>query len=63
MKEHLDAAERQRGVSLAAEAAGPLTFGKARKTYKERLEAVAIRLTEYQGIPAGRPETRAAILG
>jgi integrase len=43
MKEHVEAAERQRTTGNSAEAVGRLTFGEAMATYRERLAVADIR--------------------
>lgn len=43
MKEHVDAAERQRTTGNSVEAVGKLTFGEAIKTYREQLASADIR--------------------
>jgi len=43
MKEHVDAAERQRTTGNASEAVGRLTFGEALATYREQLKTADIR--------------------
>jgi integrase len=43
MKEHVDAAERQRTTGNSVEAVGKLTFGEAIRTYREKLAAADIR--------------------
>jgi integrase len=43
MKEHVDAAERQRTTGNSVEAVGKLTFGEAIKTYREHLAGADIR--------------------
>ena len=43
MKEHVDAAERQKTAGLPADAAGRLTFGKAMQDYRVRLAVADMR--------------------
>jgi hypothetical protein len=43
MKDHVDAAERQRMTGSTSEAVGRLTFGEAITTYREQLQEAAIR--------------------
>ena len=43
MKDHVDAAERQRTTGNTSEAVGRLTFGEAITTYREQLQEAAIR--------------------
>jgi integrase len=43
MKEHVDAAERQRTTGNTAEAVGKMTFDEAVATYREQLKVTAIR--------------------
>ena len=43
MKEHVDAAERQRTTGNSVEAVGKLTFGEAMQTYRDQLAAADIR--------------------
>ena len=43
MKDHVDAAERQRTTGNTSEAVGRLTFGEAIATYREQLQEAAIR--------------------
>jgi integrase len=43
MKEHVDAAERQRTAGNSVDAVGKLTFGEAIKTYREQLATADIR--------------------
>ena len=43
MKDHVDAAERQRTTGNSSEAVGRLSFGEAITTYREQLQEAAIR--------------------
>ena len=43
MKDHVDAAERQRTTGNTSEAVGRLTFGEAITTYREQLQEAAVR--------------------
>lgn len=43
MREHVDAAERQRITGKTAEAVGKMTFGEAVATYREQLKVAVIR--------------------
>ncbi len=43
MREHIDAAERMKASGEAAEASGPLTFGEALSTYRDRLASSNVR--------------------
>jgi len=62
MKDHVDAAERQRTTGNTSEAVGRLTFGEAIMTYREQLQEVAIR-PNTKAFSRSRFETRAPILG
>ena len=43
MKEHLDAAERQKGAGESVPAMGKLTFGEVTETYRQHLQASEVR--------------------
>ncbi len=43
MKEHLDAAERQKSTGESIPAAGRLTFGEVTETYRQQLQASEVR--------------------